>query len=103
MNVAMFTISAVADQDFSSDYVRYKVADIIIGDNVWIGMNVFINPGIVIGDNSVIGANSVVTHDILANSIYAGSPARFIKYKTKKILFKDYGKRKEEIIIKRKF
>ncbi len=103
MNVAMFTISAISDQDFSKDYVKYKMGDIVIGDYVWIGKNVFINPGIVIGDNSIVGANSVVTHDIMANSIYAGTPAKFIKYKTKKVLFKDYGKRKEEIIKKMKF
>ena len=40
---------------------------------------VTILPGVTIGDNCTIGAGSVVTHDIPANSIAAGNPARIIK------------------------
>jgi maltose O-acetyltransferase len=56
-------------------------ADIVIGDYVWIGAHSFIRGGITIGSNSIIGANSVVTHDIPANTVYGGVPARFIRYK----------------------
>ena len=52
---------------------------VTIGDNVWLGGNVTILPGVTIGDNCTIGAGSVVTHDIPANSIAAGNPARVIK------------------------
>lgn len=52
---------------------------VIIGKNVWIGKNVCIMPGVHVGDNVIIGANSVVTHNIDANCIVAGSPARKIK------------------------
>ena len=52
---------------------------VTIGDNVWIGGNVTILPGVTIGDNCTIGAGSVVTHDIPANSIAAGNPARIIR------------------------
>ena len=52
---------------------------VTIGDNVWIGGNVTILPGVTIGDNCTIGAGSVVTHDIPANSIAAGNPAKVIK------------------------
>ena len=52
---------------------------VTVGDNVWIGGNVTILPGVTIGDNCTIGAGSVVTHDIPANSIAAGNPARVIK------------------------
>jgi maltose O-acetyltransferase len=34
---------------------------------------------VTIGDNSVIGAGSVVTHDIPANTVAVGAPARVIK------------------------
>jgi acetyltransferase-like isoleucine patch superfamily enzyme len=54
---------------------------VIIGNGVWIGAHVFINPGVIIGDNSVIGANSVVTKNIPENSIYAGTPAKLIRFK----------------------
>jgi len=36
-------------------------------------------PGVTIGDNCTIGAGSVVTHDIPANSVTAGNPAKVIK------------------------
>jgi acetyltransferase-like isoleucine patch superfamily enzyme len=55
-----------------------------IGINVWIGAGVIILPGITIGDNAVIGAGSVVTHDVPANTIVVGTPAkpmRILDYK----------------------
>ncbi len=52
---------------------------VTIGNDVWIGGNVTILPGVTIGDNCTIGAGSVVTHDIPANSIAVGNPARVIK------------------------
>jgi acetyltransferase-like isoleucine patch superfamily enzyme len=46
----------------------------------WIGINSVILPGITIGKNSVIGANSVVTTDVPDFAVYAGSPAKLIRY-----------------------
>ena len=67
-----------------SDGIKSKLdicskGPIIIGKNVWIGEKACILPNVKIGDNSVIGAGSVVTHDVEANSIYAGNPARKIR------------------------
>jgi acetyltransferase-like isoleucine patch superfamily enzyme len=50
-----------------------------IGDDVWIGANCTITDGVKIGNGSVIGANSVVTSDVPEYSIYAGTPAKFIR------------------------
>lgn len=57
----------------------YSKGPVIIGDNVWIGERVCILSGINIGDNAIIAANSVVTHDVPANSVVGGIPARIIK------------------------
>ncbi|MEI6212126.1 MAG: DapH/DapD/GlmU-related protein [bacterium] len=54
-------------------------APIILGCNVWLGVRVIVLKGVTIGDNAVIGAGSVVTHDIPANSLAAGVPARVIR------------------------
>lgn len=54
-------------------------APIIIGENVWIGTNARIQKGVTIGNNAIIAANSVVTHDVPANAIAAGNPARIVK------------------------
>lgn len=52
---------------------------ITVGDNVWFGANVTVVGGVTIGDNSIIGAGSVVVHDIPANVIAAGNPAKVIR------------------------
>lgn len=54
-------------------------APIIIGENVWIGSNARIQKGVTIGDNAIIAAHSVVTHDVPANAIAAGNPAKIVK------------------------
>lgn len=55
-----------------------KIGRVNIGNNVFIGADSVVLPGVTIGDNVVIGANSTVTHNIPANSVAVGSPARVI-------------------------
>lgn len=58
----------------------YSKGPVIIGENVWIGEGAVILGGVEIGSNTIIGANSVVTHDIPANCVAAGVPAKIIKH-----------------------
>ena len=58
------------------------IMPIVIGNNVWIGRSCLIMQGAIIEDNVIIAANSVVKGCCLANSIYGGSPAKFIKFIT---------------------
>jgi acetyltransferase-like isoleucine patch superfamily enzyme len=53
----------------------------IINDDVWLGHAVTIMRGVTIGEGSIIAANSVVTKDIPPYTIYAGVPAKFLKYR----------------------
>lgn len=55
------------------------VEDVHIHEGVWIGAGATILPGITIHKNAVIGAASVVTHDVEANTVVAGNPARVIR------------------------
>ena len=50
-----------------------------IGDDCWLGGGVIVCPGVHIGPRCIIGAGSVVTHDIPADSLAAGNPARVIR------------------------
>lgn len=50
-----------------------------IGKNVWIGSHATILPGVTIGDNSVIAAGATVTKNVPSNTVYGGTPAKFIK------------------------
>lgn len=45
-----------------------------------IGANATILGGITIGESALVGAGSVETKDIPANEIWAGNPAKFLKY-----------------------
>ena len=47
--------------------------------NAWIGAGATILPGVIVGENAVVGAASVVTHDVPADTMVAGNPARVIR------------------------
>jgi len=47
-----------------------------------IGSAATILPNVIIGENALIGAGSVVTHDVPANAIVAGNPARQVRLLT---------------------
>jgi maltose O-acetyltransferase len=87
-DVAIYSVSWVADQDFGDRHpedfepLAKQSGDVNIGDAVWIGYNVFVTPGTDIGSNAVIGANSVVTRDIPPECIAAGSPATVVSFKS---------------------
>ena len=53
--------------------------EIRVGNNVWIGDKTTILSGVTIGDNVIVAANSVVTHNVPANCIVAGVPAKVVK------------------------
>lgn len=74
MNVSLIT----NNHDFY-DRAILTIKDIYIKKNAWIGAGTTILPGVIIGENAIVGAGSVVTHDVAANTIVAGNPARVIK------------------------
>lgn len=53
----------------------------VIGHDVWIGEGVFIKGGVSIGTGAVVGMGSIVTKDIPPYAIYAGNPARLVRYR----------------------
>lgn len=54
--------------------------DINICDGCWIGARTIVLPNVTIGKGCVIAAGSVVIKDCESNWLYAGTPARKIKY-----------------------
>lgn len=53
----------------------------VVGDNVLIGTHAQILGNVKIGDNAVVGAGSIVTHDVPANVVVVGNPAKILKAK----------------------
>lgn len=52
---------------------------VYISRNAFIGAHSIILKGVTVGENTIIGAGSVVTHDVPANQIWAGNPAKFVR------------------------
>lgn len=52
---------------------------IIIGNNCWLATDVFVSPGIKIDNGVVVGARSTVVKNLDGNSVYIGSPTKFLK------------------------
>ena len=59
---------------------NFSLKKTIIKKFATIGANATILGGITVGENVLVGAGSVVTKDIPANEIWAGNPAKFLKY-----------------------
>jgi len=55
-----------------------QVGDIVLEDNVWLATGVSVMAGVHIGCNTVVAAGSVVTHDLPANVLCGGIPAKVI-------------------------
>lgn len=58
---------------------RYRHADIIVENDVWIGANVTILAGVTIGRGAIVAAGAVVNHNVLPYTIVGGVPAKKIK------------------------
>ncbi len=54
------------------------LAPVSIGARVYVGAGAIILPGVSIGDGAIVGAGSVVRHDVPAETMVAGNPARII-------------------------
>lgn len=84
------------------------MAQIKIGNNVYIGQNAMIMPGVTIGNNVIIGAGAIVTHDIPDDVVAIGVPATVKKsineyhattMEKQLFCFTGYsGKRKEQVL-----
>jgi galactoside O-acetyltransferase len=64
----------------NKSWSHVDIDPIKIGDRSWIGFNVTILKGVTIGCNTIIGAGSVVTHSIPDFAVFAGNPARLVRY-----------------------
>lgn len=84
-NVKITKGCTILTHDYSYSVLAGVYGDVIsgfekvsIGSNVFVGVDSVILKGTTIEDNVIIGAHSVVSGKCLANSVYAGNPARRI-------------------------
>jgi acetyltransferase-like isoleucine patch superfamily enzyme len=82
-----FSGEYLANPTVPSIYTNVRKGNIIISDMVIVGSNTVIMPDISIGEGVSIGANSFVNKDCEPWKIYAGTPIKYIKNKSKQCLF----------------
>ncbi len=70
---------ATTDNGAPQSEADWAVIRTLVKRGASIGTSCTILCGITIGENAVIGAGSVVTHDVPANAIVAGNPARMMR------------------------
>jgi acetyltransferase-like isoleucine patch superfamily enzyme len=71
-----FKVQAI---DRDNPFLEYRPIE--IGNDVWIGLQSIILDGVKIGDGAVVAAGSVVTKDIPPYAIFAGVPAKLVRYR----------------------
>lgn len=54
---------------------------ITIGANAWIAAEAFVGPGVTIGEGAVLGARAVTVRHLEPMGVYAGNPARFLRFR----------------------
>ncbi len=73
--------SDVTKPIFDQGYPEPKLTNsIILRRGCWIGACVIILPGVEIGENAIVGAASVVTKSVPPCTVFAGNPAKFVRY-----------------------
>lgn len=68
-------------KSFVNEDLCEEVADIKIGNDVWIGARAVILDGVTIGNGAIVGAGAVVTKDVPDYAVVGGVPARLIRYR----------------------
>lgn len=86
-NVLLGACCKIMDTDFHPINYEDRIVGnpaitvpIRISEGAFIGACSIILKGVTVGKHSVVGAGSVVTKDIPDNEVWAGNPAKFIKF-----------------------
>lgn len=77
-NVTLATAAHPVEPSLRRQGYQYNLP-VHIGENCWLGAGVTVLPGVSIGDNTVVGAGSIVTHDLPANVVAVGDPAKVMR------------------------
>lgn len=64
---------------YSVSTIDGRKGPVVLKKNCRVGSHSTIMPGVTIGENAVVGAHSYVTHDIPANAVAFGVPAKVVK------------------------
>lgn len=69
-----------------AEYKNVTDAPVILGKHVIVGAGSVVLPGVTIGDGAAVGALSLVNRDLEPFGVYAGSPIRRLKDRSRRLL-----------------
>lgn len=81
--VAIYTLQ----HDIDDPMFVPKGAPVVVDDYVYIGPRAIILPGVHIGVGAVVAAGAVVTADVKAYTLVGGTPARFIRNRSRDLRY----------------
>lgn len=74
--------TSLFSKNIEKDYESITVNnETVIGNDCWIGRDAMIMSGVNIGNGAIIGARALVTTDVPPFAIYAGIPAKLVRYR----------------------
>ena len=88
VDIARGTMIYTLEHDPDSDYYETRGADVVIEDYAWIGSKVIVLPGVTIGRGAIVASGAVVTKDVAPMTVVGGIPAKFLKARNSKLLYK---------------
>jgi len=71
-----------ASHDIRDPNFSLILGAITIEKGAWVAAEAFVGPGVTVGKRAVVGARAVVTHDVQAEMIVVGNPARVVGHRT---------------------
>ena len=63
---------------FNTANGEVKYGKVVLKKNCYLGANTLVLPNTEVGENTIIGAGSLLKGKYLANSVYAGVPAKYL-------------------------
>lgn len=69
---------------------RLNIGRVVLNEHVILGSGSVVLPGVDLGQGAAVGALSLVNSDLLSWSIYAGSPAKKLKDRSRNLLNLDW-------------
>jgi galactoside O-acetyltransferase len=81
-----YTGTALTNPTVPREYLNVRTAPVHLGRHVIVGSGSVILPGVWIGEGAAVGALSLVHRDLPEWGIYAGTPARRLRDRSKAML-----------------
>ena len=88
-NISSHAKLITGSHDIDDPYFTADFKPIIIGHHCWIGTGAMILQGVTIGDGAVVAAGAVVTKDVPPYTVVGGVPAKVIRSRADKVLYKN--------------